>query len=162
MKISGKIFFLLLLLCNQSYGQQILFRNYSVTDGLCSNTVWSISQDDKGYMWFGTKNGLNRFDGYEFKSYQFDKENKYSIGNNFIHVICKYDNKNYWIGTEDGIYNLNLEDEKFTRVPVAVNNLVYDIIRDTKGILWVATKNNGLYSYNPGNNKTKQFTQRIT
>jgi len=158
MKLSGKILFLLLL-CSQSYGQQILFRNYSVTDGLCSNTVWSISQDDKGYMWFGTKNGLNRFDGYEFKSYQFHKENKYSIGNNFIHVICKYDNKNYWIGTEDGIYNLNLEDEKFTRVPVAGNNLIYDIIRDSKGIIWIATKNNGLYSYHPGNTKTRQFTQ---
>ncbi len=39
-------------------------------------SVWSISQDDKGYMWFGTKNGLNRFDGYEFKTYRFNKEDK--------------------------------------------------------------------------------------
>lgn len=158
MKLFAKIIFFLLL-SNQCYAQQILFRNYSVIDGLCSNTVWSISQDDKGYMWFGTKNGLNRFDGYEFKSYQFHKEDKNSIGNNFIHVICKYDNINYWIGTEDGVYNLNLENEKFTKVAVAQNNLVYDIIRNRKGMMWIATKNNGLYTYNPTNKKIKQFTQ---
>jgi signal transduction histidine kinase/ligand-binding sensor domain-containing protein/DNA-binding response OmpR family regulator len=157
-KFIGKAVLLLLLLCNQSYGQQILFRNYSVIDGLCSNTVWSISQDDKGFMWFGTKNGLNRFDGYQFKSYQFNKEDKHSIGNNFIHTICKYDSKNYWIGTEDGIYILNLENEKFTHFPLAENNLVFDIFRDSKGIMWIATKNNGLYGYQPTDKKTMHFT----
>ncbi len=147
-----------MLLCNQSRAQQILFRNYSVIDGLCSNTVWSISQDDKGYMWFGTKNGLNRFDGHEFKSYQFHKESKGSIGNNFIHVITKYDSKNYWIGTEDGVYSLNLENEQFTRVPVGENSLVYDIIRDSKGRMWVATRSNGLYAYHPSDNTTIHYT----
>lgn len=149
---------LVLLLSNQSYTQQILFRNYSVTDGLCSNTVWSISQDDKGYMWFGTKNGLNKFDGYEFKSYQFHKENQKSIGNNFIHAICKYDSKVYWIGTEQGVYILNLENEKFTHFPIAGDNLVFDILRDSKGVMWIATKNNGLYSYRPSDKKTMHFT----
>lgn len=149
---------LLLLLCKQSYSQQILFRNYSVINGLCSNTVWSISQDDKGYMWFGTKNGLNRFDAYQFKSYQFRKDDKHSLGNNFIHSICKYDRKNYWIGTEKGVYILNLENEKFTPSPVAKNDVVFDIIRDSRGIMWIATKNSGLYGYRSSDKKIFHFT----
>jgi signal transduction histidine kinase/ligand-binding sensor domain-containing protein/DNA-binding response OmpR family regulator len=154
-RIIGSV--VLLLLWNQSQSQQILFRNYSVTNGLCSNTVWTIAQDDKGYMWFGTKNGLNRFDGYEFKSYQFHKEDKQSIGNNFIHVICKYDNKTFWIGTEDGVYALNLENEKFTRVPIADRNFVFDVFRDSRGTMWIATKNEGVYSYRPSDKKITHY-----
>lgn len=138
--------------------QQILFRKYSVVDGLCSNTVWCISQDDKGYMWFGTKNGLNRFDGYEFKTYKFRKNDTNSLGNNFIHAICAYDNTNYWIGTEDGIYNLNLETERFTRVPGITDQVVYDILRDRNGTMWVATNRSGLYGYRRGDNNTIRFT----
>jgi signal transduction histidine kinase/ligand-binding sensor domain-containing protein/DNA-binding response OmpR family regulator len=148
---------LLMLMWNQSHAQQILFRNYSVINGLCSNTVWCISQDDKGYMWFGTKNGLNKFDGYEFKSYQFHKDDTTSLGNNFIHAICKYDSENYWIGTEEGVYILNLETEKFTPFPLVGKKHVYDILRDSRGVMWIATKNNGLFSYNPRNNKSQHF-----
>ena len=46
---------MIMLTCQQAHAQQILFRNYSVKDGLCSNTIWNIEQDEKGYMWFGTK-----------------------------------------------------------------------------------------------------------
>jgi Signal transduction histidine kinase len=141
--------------------QQILFRKYSVVDGLCSNTVWCISQDAKGYMWFGTKNGLNRFDGYEFKTYKFRKSDTNSLGNNFIHAICAYDSTNYWIGTEDGVYNLNLETERFTRVPGIRDQVVYDIIRDRKGTMWVATNKSGLYGYRRGTHKTIHFTNVI-
>lgn len=66
---------LLLVFCHTNVNAQerIHFRNYTVTDGLQSNTVWAISQDEQGYMWFGTKDGLSRFDGYQFKSFKFDK-----------------------------------------------------------------------------------------
>lgn len=148
----------LLLLGTAAGAQQILFRNYSVSDGLCSNTVWSIAQDKEGYMWFGTKHGLNRFDGYAFKSYQFRKDIPGSIGNNFIHAICRYDDKNFWIGTESGIYNLNLETERFTPVSIAGDDLVFDLLRDSKGTLWIATKSRGLYGYRSGDKKLVHFT----
>ena len=64
--------------------QQLLFRNFSVADGLPSGTVRAIVQDDEGYMWFGTKNGLSRFDGYQFKNFQFKENAKGILGNNFI------------------------------------------------------------------------------
>ncbi|RYG37389.1 MAG: hypothetical protein EOO01_30215, partial [Chitinophagaceae bacterium] len=146
-----------LLACLQIRAQQILFRNYSVKDGLCSNTIWNIEQDEQGYMWFGTKNGLNRFNGYEFTTYQFKKEDKHSIGNNFIHAICQFDNKTFWIGTEGGIYVLNLENEKFSHLPIVGNDLVFDILRDRNGVMWVASGKSGIYSYDPIKNKTIQY-----
>jgi ligand-binding sensor domain-containing protein/signal transduction histidine kinase/AraC-like DNA-binding protein len=148
---------LLMLTCQQVHAQQILFRNYSVKDGLCSNTIWNIEQDEKGYMWFGTKNGLNRFNGYEFTTYQFNKENKHSLGNNFIHAICQFDNKTFWLGTEDGIYVLNLENEKFSHLPIAANDIVFDIMRDSKGLMWIASGKSGVFSFNPSDKKIENF-----
>ena len=69
--------------------RQILFRHYTATDGLCSNTVWAVYQDKQGYMWFGTKDGLNRFDGYSFKSFRYDPGDPGSLGGNTIRAIAE-------------------------------------------------------------------------
>jgi ligand-binding sensor domain-containing protein len=74
----------LLLVSFGNRGQSCYFRHYQVDDGLAHNSVITIMQDSKGFMWLGTKGGLNHFDGYIFKSYM-DAGNKFgSIGNNFI------------------------------------------------------------------------------
>ncbi|RYY13818.1 MAG: hypothetical protein EOO04_31245, partial [Chitinophagaceae bacterium] len=110
---------LTLLTCVQfTIAQQILFRNYTVKDGLGSNTVWDIAQDKQGFMWFATKNGLNRFNGHEFITYRYSREMQYAIGNNFIHAICHFDNNKIWLGTEAGAYILDLETEKFVKAGV--------------------------------------------
>ncbi|WP_187774963.1 hybrid sensor histidine kinase/response regulator transcription factor [Pedobacter sp. BS3] len=147
---------------NNLFGQQILFKNYSVEDGLCSNTVWCIAQDDQGYMWFGTKNGLSRFDGYRFKSYQFNKQKPGSLGDNFIHDICRYDTKNLWVATERGVYILNLETDEFTHFAPLADKLTYDIHRDKRGIVWIGTHSAGLYRYDPQNGQIRQFTASHT
>lgn len=148
---------LLLLLGSPSFAQQILFRNYSVIDGLCSNTVWNISQDDNGYMWFGTKNGLNRFDGYTFKTYKANKQDKGALGDNFIHSIARYDKKTYWVGTAEGLYVLDLETEKFTHLKELGTNAILDILKDPRGNVWIATRNNGLYRYRTSDKSVLQF-----
>lgn len=159
--LKAKKYFLLWLLCCLTFvgkgQQQIVFRNYSVADGLRSNTVWSITQDDQGYMWFGTKNGLSRFDGYQFKSYQFDKQSQNSLSDNFIHSILKFDDETFWIGTESGVSILNLKKESFKDFELLKNNVVFDILKDKKGIIWIATKINGLYRYDPKNKDFKNF-----
>lgn len=137
--------------------QQIYFRNYSATDGLCSNTVWCISQDDQGYMWFGTKNGLSRFDGYKFKSYQFNKNIQGSIGNNFIRAICRFDAKTYWIGTEGGLYILDLEKETFRTFKPILHQYIYDVIKTRDGRIWVGTAHKGVYCYNPADKSLKKY-----
>ncbi|GAB3020176.1 hybrid sensor histidine kinase/response regulator transcription factor [Niabella terrae] len=128
----------------------MLFRNYSVNDGMSSNTVWNIIQDDQGFMWFGTKNGLNRFDGHTFKVYQV--HTKSSSQNSFIHSTCRYDSTRFWVGTEDGLYILDLIKEQFVKVKAIGNDLVFSVIRDAKGYMWVGTRSQGLYKYDPAKN----------
>ena len=147
----------LLHLTDNLSAQQTLFRTYSVLDGLASNTVLCIDQDDKGYMWFGTKNGLSRFDGYQFKAYQFNKKNPQSIGNNFINAIAEFNSKTYWIATEGGVYVLDLEKETFAAVKGLERLSVYDILRDKKGNMWVGTKSDGLYFYHAATKQIKNY-----
>lgn len=132
---------------NMAIGQQVLFRNYSVNNGMSSNTVWNIIQDDQGYMWFGTKNGLNRFDGYTFKTYQAQDDSLPALGNSFIHSICRYDSTHFWVGTEDGLYILDLSKEQFSKVKALGSDLIFSVIKDDKGYMWVGTRGSGLYKY---------------
>lgn len=159
MKISRILLILTVLYCKteNTIAQQMLFRNYSVMDGLVSNTIWSIAQDNKGYMWFGTKNGISRFDGYQFKAYQFNKKNPLSIGNNFVFSIAEYDKKTLWIATQGGVYIFDLERESFTEFAPLKDNSVYDILKDSRGVMWIATKSNGVFSYDPKNKKTTNY-----
>jgi ligand-binding sensor domain-containing protein/signal transduction histidine kinase/DNA-binding response OmpR family regulator len=138
-------------------GQQILFRSYSVAEGLPSSTVRAITQDAQGYMWFGTKNGLSRFDGYNFKTFQFNKKDTNSLGNNFVHCITRYDSTHLWIGTENGVYILNLEKGKFTHFKGLDAKTVFDILKDKSGKVWIASRLNGLYCYDPVKKTTQSF-----
>lgn len=147
----------LLVLWTGTYSQQILFRNYSVTDGLVSNTVWSISQDDKGFMWFGTKNGLSKFDGYDFKTFQFDKNIPHSIGNNFIVDIESVNDTTLWVATQDGLYIFDLVSEVFKEFAPTKGQSIYDIIKDKRGNIWIATNSAGVFCYNPSDSKTVNY-----
>ncbi|RAV30260.1 hypothetical protein DN748_05595 [Sinomicrobium soli] len=131
--------------------QELTFRNYTVEEGLVSNTIWSIGQDSKGYMWFGTKNGLSRFDGYEFKSYQLSNKQGNSLGSNFIHALFWYDNETLWLGTTKGIYILDVETDTFTRFAPLKKYLIYDIQKARDGSIWIATQQMGVFRYDPGN-----------
>ena len=83
-----------------------------IQDGLSQNTVNAILQDKQGFMWFGTKDGLNRFDGLSFRI--FKKENS-ALGNNFITALHEDKEGNIWVGTDAGVYVYNplLEDLQY-------------------------------------------------
>ena len=100
----------------------INFKNITSEDGLSQGTVETIIQDDQGYIWLGTNDGLCRYNGYEFKIYKHDEELENSITNNYI-VDIKQDNSgNIWVGTANGlskidtkidlITNYNMNDEE--------------------------------------------------
>jgi len=150
--------FCLFCIADHALAQKFFFKHYTVTDGLCANTIWDIEQDDQGYMWFGTKYGLSRFDGYNFKSFQHQKGVAGTIGNNFIRKIFRYDHQTFWIGTDEGIFIFNLETEKFTRFKPLQDYFINDIIRTTAGNIWIATKNRGIYRYKPKTDKVENFT----
>ena len=115
---------LLLLICSltcqfsakgQSGNGVYYFRNMAVEDGLSQNMVYSIIQDNSGFIWLGTIDGLNRFDGINFKIYKRDDSVDGSIGSNKILSLLQVDNDHIWVGTANGIYIHDLNLEKFTR-----------------------------------------------
>ena len=77
--------FAVIVCCNlQAINQNYYFKNFSVEDGLSQNTVNAILQDREGFMWFGTKDGLNRYDGLLFRQYKYNSNDIHSLGNNFV------------------------------------------------------------------------------
>ncbi|MBP6409677.1 MAG: response regulator [Pseudarcicella sp.] len=159
MKLANFLLVLLMLVIfkQHNYAQQINFRHYSVTEGLPSSTIRAIIQDSKGYKWFGSKNGLSRFDGYTFKNFQNQPNNPQSIGNNFIHCITPLDNNHLLIGTENGVYQLDLQTEIFTSFLPLKGKTVLDILKDKQGNLWIATRLNGLFFYEFQSQKIQNF-----
>ena len=81
------------------------FRTIRVDEGLSENSVYSILQDSTGYMWLGTKDGLNRYDGRQIKIFRKDKTKPYTIQINFIRSLCQPNANTLWIGTDNGVYN---------------------------------------------------------
>jgi len=124
-------------------------------DGLAQNTVYSILQDKQGFMWFGTKDGLSRYDGYQFKNYRNDKNDPNSIGNNCIRSLFQDANGDIWIGTDIGAYVYRPDKDKFeyfdikTKDGIKIEKEVNDIKQDQNGIYWFAVDWQGIFSYNP-------------
>lgn len=136
------------------------FLNLSVEQGLSSSNVNSIIQDKMGFLWFGTENGLNRFDGYNFKIYRNERGNKNSLSNNFIWSICEDSSGFIWIGTDGG--GLNRFDpvtESFERFTFNENDstslssdAVQYVYSDNDDNIWAGTWGGGLNLYVPDKN----------
>jgi ligand-binding sensor domain-containing protein/signal transduction histidine kinase len=116
-------------------GQQKQFRKYSVEDGLSNNTVSCLLQDKKGYIWVGTRDGLNRFDGYYFKNFQHIGNDSHSMGGDFVHAIHESYNGDLWVGTDKGLFEYHPKDETFNLIDEHLN-YVRDIKENTKNEIW--------------------------
>lgn len=137
------------------YSQSYYFKHYQVENGLSNNTVQCSVQDNRGFMWFGTKDGLDRFDGYSFKVFQHDADDAQSIGDNFIRGLYKDDSGHIYVGTANGVYRYNEMLENFSTI-FRTNNTVHDMLKDEAGNFWfvdgtnlkrIDKKTNHIYSY---------------
>lgn len=88
------------------------FKNITIEDGLSQSTVETIHQDGKGYIWIGTNDGLNRYNGYEFKYYKHDKYNENSITNNYIVDIIEDKSGYIWVSTINGLSRIDTDTDK--------------------------------------------------
>ena len=127
------------------YCQNRSFRNYQIEDGLSHNAVISMLQDHRGFMWFGTKDGLNRFDGYNYKIFQHDPENPKSIGSNFIRCLYEYKDK-ILVGTDTGLFTYDEKTEAFSIVSNTKDQPILDIESDNEGHIWFIASGK-LYRY---------------
>ena len=90
-------------------GVTIRFENFQIEDGLSQNSGFALLQDRQGYIWIGTQEGLNRYDGYNFKVYRKEIDNENMLGTNLVSCITEDKDGNLWIGTDDdGIYFFDL------------------------------------------------------
>lgn len=105
------------------------FRHYQVETGLSNNAIICSIQDPKGFMWFGTRDGLNRFDGYNFKSYHFKE-------NNLIHALCVDIYGQLFAATEKDVYSYDLQSDSFKLLFSSKNFYIDELIGDRDGKLW--------------------------
>jgi len=127
--------------------EHIRFQYLTTNEGLAQNTVDDIIKDQQGFMWFGTWNGLCRYDGYTFKTYQKDQE-PFGLRDNFIQTLCEDSLGNLWVGTRRGLVCFDLSTELFkpTVLDEHVGNFsITHLLLDQDHRLWVATQNNGLW-----------------
>lgn len=127
------------------------FEHITVDDGLSESIVQVIYQDRLGFLWFGTEDGLNRFDGYEFTVFKNDPANLSSISQNNITAIYEDHLGNIWIGTQRGGLNrYDIRTGSFTRYGVddgLSDTNITCIVEDSEGMMWIGTKNGGLNQY---------------
>lgn len=165
---------LILLLCficcqisrsaQQVANEHYYFRNLNVQNGLSQNTVNAILQDKQGFMWFGTKDGLDRYDGLSFRKFKHDGRSQRSIGNNFITALYEDEKGNIWVGTDVGLYIYYPEKdffEHFTTLSAEntkIEHTVTAISGDNQGCVWIAVESQGLFCYELEKGRLQNYT----
>ncbi|MBD8487275.1 response regulator [Echinicola sp. CAU 1574] len=156
---------ILLLSAFTGFGQKQdrYFEHISMEDGLSGSTVFSILQDRQGFMWFGTKNGLNRYDGHNFKIFNADSDQKNGLEDNFIFGLFEDSRGIIWLGTNKGIYTYDSSTETFTHFD-KISNLgegitgnVGEIREDLEGNIFVSVNSKGFFKYNVKEDFLQQY-----
>lgn len=131
------------------------FKQISIPEGLSQNSISSIIQDNNGFLWFGTQDGLNRYDGYEFKIFKHNLNDPHSLSDSKIYTIVEDKAGYIWIGTENGLNRYKPENNHFERFFHSPNdknsishNSIQTIIQDHSGNIWIGTAG-GLCKLNP-------------
>lgn len=158
-----KLIFLFLILIttvctlNAAQNNEFRFRHLAVEDGLSSNGIRAIVQDKFGYIWFGTDDGLNRYDGKDIKLFKID-----NLGvNEYINALYSTDNR-LWVGTEKGLYTFSYETETVelfqlkTNKDIQIHSSIQHIIEDKQDNLWISTFGQGVFRLN---RKERQLIQ---
>lgn len=132
----------------------IIFNRLTTIHGLSNNTVYDVLQDRLGFLWFATDDGLNRFDGYEFKIFRNVPGNENSILDNSIRAIAEDSDGNIWIGTNSGaLHCYNPVADSFThwmiRSDITKENTITSVYEDSRTSIWIGTYRSGLYRLDP-------------
>ena len=140
-------FILFLFLAINSWSQNFVFEKITTREGLSQNDVNDIYQDKNGFLWVGTNDGLNRFDGYNFKTYRANPKEEGGISSDLVFDIAEDADGNLWLGTSDaGVCKFDVKTEKFTvfkntkEIPdFLITNQIVRILPTRNGDIWLAT-----------------------
>ena len=149
-KVVTFLFFLPFFLFAQK--EDLHFEHLSMKDGLSMNPVMSIIQDNQGFMWFGTQDGLNKYDGYKFTVYKSKDTDSLSISDNFITSQCLDYRGRLFVGTLDGLNIFDTHQLKFKRFVKTSDYFsskeIHCLYTDKNGLVWIGT-GEGLALYDP-------------
>lgn len=149
-----------LITANTSLSNQaaLKFKHLLTADGLSQNNVFDITQDNDGFIWIATEDGLNRYDGKNFVHYRRKLGDPTSIANNFIRKVFVDQSGVLWVGTQKGLSKYNKQFDNFENhyhqkgnSETLIDNFIWDIYQDKKNNIWVSTEN-GIQKYNKENN----------
>ncbi|MEO8085351.1 MAG: two-component regulator propeller domain-containing protein [Bacteroidota bacterium] len=171
---SGFVFrtsrFILIFLCTsfavvaEMASTSLFFKNYSTANGLSNNTVNCLHKDSHGFVWIGTDNGLNRFDGTNFKIFKYNINDPLSLPNNQIFCLLEDGDSNLWVSTNHGLCKYNFKTQTFKRYDLHLPN---DSVPKTLGLtrlflnskknFWITTYGYGLLQYDRTHDSLIQF-----
>lgn len=148
--------------------QNVRFSHLTTNQGLSQNNVTCILQDRRGFMWFGTQDGLNKYDGYAYTLYRNDPQKSTSLSHSYIHALFEDKQGRLWVGTNEGGLSLfDASTERFINyqhTPGLKNSLSHDkvmaIAQDAQGYLWVGTAGGGLDRFDPRQKSFTHFTHQ--
>jgi ligand-binding sensor domain-containing protein len=149
----------------QTTSDELIFEHLSIKQGLSQGIVTGITQDAKGFMWFGTEDNLNRFDGYDFLHLDNDPNNKHSMPDNWIRALTTDKNGDVWVGTDTkGIAKYDRRKDRFVQYAhkadntnTIASNYITAIFADSKNRIWVGTKDAGLCVLTPETQKVVRY-----
>lgn len=164
-----------------AFTDDYIFKQITVADGLSQSTVFTILQDKLGYMWFGTIDGLNKYDGYKFKIYSNNPADTTSLSDNFISALYEDAEGYIWVGTINGYLNkfdrrsgtfkryfindyfetIDEPEIEYYEYPLAFSrnqvNSITSIEEDRNGFLWIGTWGNGILRFDKKNDTALHF-----
>ncbi len=158
---------LLILYPSLLYASNIKFEKLTLEDGLSQSVVLDVVQDSSGFLWIATQDGLNRYDGSEFKIFKYSPLDSSTIPDNWINALAVGNNSTLWIGTfRSGLTRLNLKSYKFTQI--VLDSTEHDVtfpitkIIPFQNYLFVATMGNGFFIIDLLQNRIKHFKSNST
>lgn len=141
------------------------FTHCDSRDGLSENCVKSITQDRWGFIWLGTKNGLNRYDGRSLKHYLIGEE-RGSHANQNVSALCEDRNGQLWVGTDKGVFIFNPGNETFRFFDMAaqddktITNWIAQIAIDGHQCVWIVSPDEGIFRFDPAKQRLQHYNTR--
>ncbi|NNE14759.1 MAG: histidine kinase [Saprospiraceae bacterium] len=131
-----------------------------ISKGLSQNVVLDMSIDPKGFLWLGTMDGLNAYDGYDFKIYRKEFKVDSSYINNFIHKVWTDKQSNVWVTKEDGAYHINTQNDSISKIFIEGEkpSKFHDAGSDS---IWVSTRSQNVYKINTANHSSRLISKEI-
>ncbi|WP_345947600.1 two-component regulator propeller domain-containing protein [Mucilaginibacter sp. PAMB04274] len=155
--------FLMASVGKRAWAQHLNFKHLTINEGLSQNTVFCVTQDKTGFIWIGTEDGLNKYDGYEFSIYKHEDNNPKSLSHSQINALQEDPRGNLWVGTSDGLNCFDKHTESFRKISTGTNSesgtneFITSFLYDSFGNLWIGTFG-GLKRYDYKTNKVVDYT----